>query len=185
MPSGIFLWVGGTNQTSLRSAQQVAWLDRLETEHDNIRAALNWAQNSSAIAEGLQLATNLEMFWIYRAYYRESCLALENLLAKPLPDEHLHRACQGHLVAGLLQMFLGNLTASYIHAQESERLCLQLGPTSRMELADSRNLLIDRYVNATKNPIRTRQKYEENLKLFQEAGNQWMIAYTLSTTGMH
>jgi predicted ATPase/transcriptional regulator with XRE-family HTH domain len=164
-------------RSHLRSSQQLVWLDRLETEHDNIRAVLNWAQDSGAIRAGLHLATDLEMFWIYRAYLREPCLTLENLLAKSLPDDDIQVLARGHFVTGLLQMMLGNLVAGHAHGQESERLCLQLGPTSKADLADARNLLI------YNNPIHMRQGYEENLKLFQEAGDQWQIAHTIYNIG--
>src|SRR5262245_55442481 len=30
----------------LRGAEQVAWMDRLETEHDNLRSALEWCQKT-------------------------------------------------------------------------------------------------------------------------------------------
>jgi predicted ATPase len=67
-------------RSHLRSSDQLEWLDRLDMEHDNIRAALSWAQASGAIAEGLRLVTDLEAFWIWRVHIQEPCLALENLL---------------------------------------------------------------------------------------------------------
>jgi non-specific serine/threonine protein kinase len=167
----------------LRSSQQLVWLDRLETEHDNIRAALAWAQDSNTVTTGLYLATNLEMFWIYRAYLHEACLALENLLAASHSTDPIQALSRGHLVAGLLQMFLGNLGAGHAHAKECELLCLQLGPTSKADLADARNLIIYTDVNFTNDPIRSRQAHEQNLKLFLEAGDRWMIAHTIFNIG--
>lgn len=166
----------------LRSSNQIEWLDRLDTEYDNIRASLSWAQSSGLITTGLNLATDLEMFWIYRAYFREPCLALENLLAAARTVE-VHAVSRGHLVAGLLRMFLGNYDVAQTHAKESERLCLQLGSTHKADLADARNLIVYTGVDFIKDPIRSRQVLEENLKLFQEAGEGWMIAHTLYNIG--
>jgi tetratricopeptide (TPR) repeat protein len=165
----------------LRSSDQVEWLDRLDTEYDNIRAALSWAQASGSIATGLSLATDLEMFWIYRAYLREACLALENLLANPVPVDHIRVFARAHTVAGHLQNFLGNRALSRAHAQEAERLCLQLAPLYKADLADARNVLT--YTDLNYDPVRARQQHEENLKLFQEAGDQWNIAHTLYNIG--
>jgi predicted ATPase/DNA-binding XRE family transcriptional regulator len=167
----------------LRSSDQLEWLDRFDMEHDNIRAALHWAQASGSIATGLYLATDLEMFWIYRAYLREPCHALENLLAASAQTDPIHARARGHLVAGTLQMFLGNTDAAQSHAKECERLCLQLGSTHKADLADARNLIVYTGVNFMNDPIRSRQALEQNLKLFQEANDRWQIAHTLYNIG--
>lgn len=165
----------------LRGAGQLAWLDRLDAEYDNIRAALSWAQVSGAIITGLYIVTDLEMFWIYRAYLRETCLALENLLANPVPVDHIRVFVRAYTVGGHLQNLLGNHALSRAHAQEAERLCLRLEPLHKAELADARNVLT--YTDVNYDPVRARQQYEENLKLFQEAGDQWNIAHTLYNIG--
>jgi predicted ATPase/DNA-binding XRE family transcriptional regulator len=167
----------------LRSTDQAMWFDRFDAEHDNIRAALNWAQASSSIVTGLYLATDLEMFWIYRYYLHEPCLALENLLAASPPIDPIHAFSRGHLVAGTLQMFLGDYAMAYAHAKESERLCLQLGTTHKADLADARNLMVYTGEEFIGDPIRARQAHEDNLKLFQEAGERWMVAHTLFNIG--
>jgi tetratricopeptide (TPR) repeat protein len=167
----------------LRSAEQSVWLDHLDTEHDNIRAALNWAQASGSIATGLYLATDLEMFWIYRAYFREPCFALESLLATSTSTEPLHAFSRGHLVAGTLQMFLGNMDLAQAHARECERLCLQLGSAHKADLADARNLIVYTGVDFINDPVRSRQALEQNLKLFQEIRDRWQIAHTLYNIG--
>jgi predicted ATPase/transcriptional regulator with XRE-family HTH domain len=167
----------------LRGVQQLLWLDRLETELDNIRAALNWAQDGGTVELGLRLATHLAIFWISRAYFREPCLALENLLLKPVSADQTQLLAKAHSVAGHLQMFLVNLDAAYAHAQESEHLYLQAGPISRADLAEARALLIATDLNLVNDPIRSRQALEQNLKLFQEAGDQWGMARTLQDIG--
>jgi tetratricopeptide (TPR) repeat protein len=152
-------------------------------EHDNIRAALSWAQASGSIATGLKLAADLEIFWIYRTYLREPCLALENLLAASASTDQLHVLSRGHVVAGLLQMFLGNVELAQAHAKESERLCLQLGQAYIADLADARNLIVYTGVDFMSDPVRSRQAHEQNLKLFHEAGDRWQIAHTTFSIG--
>jgi non-specific serine/threonine protein kinase len=43
--------------------EQIAWLERLEREHDNVRAAMQWALDRGLSAPGLRLAAGLWQFW--------------------------------------------------------------------------------------------------------------------------
>jgi predicted ATPase len=47
------------------------WLDRLETEHDNIRAALAWCEAEGRPETGLALASALWWFWTSHSHLRE------------------------------------------------------------------------------------------------------------------
>jgi len=161
-------------------------LDRLDDEYGNIRAALNWAQASGAIAEGLRLATDLEWFWIWRAHLQEPILALENLLARPLPADQVPALARGHRVVGILQWYVGNKLSTEAHFKESERLCLLLGPEGKADLAQVRRLLLNFFLDGTfaKEPLQVRQRYEEVLKLLQDTGDQWQMAQWISDVGL-
>jgi predicted ATPase/DNA-binding XRE family transcriptional regulator len=64
------------------SRDTVAWLDRLEANHDNFRAALQWALNTGQSELGLHLAVILAWFWRNRFYRREGRDWLQTLLAR-------------------------------------------------------------------------------------------------------
>jgi predicted ATPase/transcriptional regulator with XRE-family HTH domain len=64
----------------LAGPEQVAWLDRLEQEHQNLRAALDWAWRADPAA-GLALAGWLWPFWLMRAHHTEGRQRLTGLLA--------------------------------------------------------------------------------------------------------
>ena len=56
----------------LRGPGQVEWVERLETEHDNLRAALAWCQaDPDGATEEERLAGALGRFWRDRGYIRE------------------------------------------------------------------------------------------------------------------
>lgn len=177
-------------RSQLQGTQQLAWLDRLDQEYGNIRAALNWAQESGAIADGLRLAADLEWFWIWRAHLQEPILALEDLLAHPLPADEMQALARGHYIAGLLEhmlgsltQVLGNLTVRDSHVRECEQLCLLLGAENKENLADAKFLRV--YCMDFTVAHEIRQRYEEAVELFQEVGNQWKIAFAIFCMGFN
>src|SRR4029079_6754799 len=44
------------------------WLDRLDTERDNFRAALRWALDSKRAVDALALASALGRMWVIRSH---------------------------------------------------------------------------------------------------------------------
>lgn len=68
----------------LSAADQVRWLDMLEVEYDNLRAALDWCQSAKGTEElGLNLAGSLELFWSIRGYFQEGRERLSAALSRP------------------------------------------------------------------------------------------------------
>jgi non-specific serine/threonine protein kinase len=66
-----------------RGPDQARWYDRIEAEHDNLRAALQWSLSDGGdAAQGLQLAAALYWFWYVRGYLSEGRHWLETALDK-------------------------------------------------------------------------------------------------------
>jgi predicted ATPase len=72
-------------ELGIRSPLQTAWLEHLEREHDNLRAALRWMLEHRAIERNremtLRLASALAEFWRIRGYDSEGQTFLEQALA--------------------------------------------------------------------------------------------------------
>ena len=58
-------------EVKMRGGEQAKWVERLEEERDNLRAALGWALESQNADAGLRLASGLELFWLTRGYSNE------------------------------------------------------------------------------------------------------------------
>ncbi len=77
-----FLALAEEAEPQLIGPREVEWFDRLEEEHDNIRAALTWSLEDSDAELGLRLAGAMQKFWYFRGHSREGQKWLEEELAK-------------------------------------------------------------------------------------------------------
>ena len=79
-----FLSLAAQAQAHLAGPEQIQWLDRLEAEHDNLRAALEWCAGASArIGDALRLIGYLKRFWLTRGYLSEGRARAEAALGHP------------------------------------------------------------------------------------------------------
>jgi predicted ATPase/class 3 adenylate cyclase len=67
---------------------EAGWLERLEREHDNLRAALGWTHDRAEVELEVKLAVALALFWATRGYLGEARERLGGLLA--LQGRHRH-----------------------------------------------------------------------------------------------
>jgi predicted ATPase len=86
--AGYFLLLAEQAEPELTGSLQEVWLDRLESEHDNLRAALQWALNRGAVEAAMRMAGAIWRFWYTRGYLSEGRRWLESVLAlvDTLPD---------------------------------------------------------------------------------------------------
>jgi predicted ATPase/class 3 adenylate cyclase len=76
-----FLHFAEAIEPKLRGAEQLVWLSRVETEHDNLRTALAWSLESGKSGSALRLAGALSYFWELRGYLAEGQKWLQEALS--------------------------------------------------------------------------------------------------------
>lgn len=155
-----------------------AWLDRMEAEHDNLRAALAWAVEHDGEA-ALRLAGALDLFWTIRGHLIEGETWLERVLTAGEPSRTLARA-RALRAAGWSSLDRGEYERAA--ARWSEALVIA------RDLHDHRAIgaalqCLGAYAHLQGEHARAATLYEESLALFRALGHQSDIAYALQTLG--
>lgn len=167
-------------EPNLRGPDQGMWLDRLETEHDNLRAVLEWSHTDGQSAEaGLRLAGALERFWVVRGYFTEGRARLETALSDTSGDPPA-RAMALH-GAGVLAGHQGDYERADARCQEALVLWQKLGDKLGMALATN---MLGQVARTRGNYDRAGHLLEESLILSREVGDKWALALTLNSLGV-
>lgn len=157
----------------------MVWLDRLEIELANIRAALVWVSNGGSVQAGLDLMADLNDFWINRTDVKQNRVYVEKLLAMPAASDDKRAHAKGLSVAGHLAYFAWDPVVARTRLQAAEVLWQELEDVGRTGLATTRDILIDLDFHINHNLDLTRQRYEDNLTLCRETGDSWLIAQAI------
>jgi len=126
-------------ERGLEGPQQVIWLERLEHDFDNLRAAMRWsleqaradsAGNSSGNTGELALRFGgaLQQFWIIRGHVTEGRTFLEEALASSAAIETPGRA-KALKAAARLALVQGDYQQGEVQCEESLALFRELGDT--------------------------------------------------------
>src|ERR671916_378267 len=79
--AGYYLALAEEAEPELKGAGQVAWLEQLEREHDNLRAAMRWLLGRGELEEAARLGWALWLFWGIRAHFAEGRRSMEQALS--------------------------------------------------------------------------------------------------------
>jgi len=165
--------------SGLKGTQSQVWLNRLEREHDNLRAALAWALEREA-ETALRLATTLGQFWGMHSYLSEGRRWLEAALAK---SEHAPAAVRVAALqeASWLAQSQGDYAQAKAFLEQSIALRQELNEKESIPLPSLTNLL-SVTLGAEANEEQT-QALEASLRSSQELGSPEEIAQSLKLLG--
>ncbi len=166
----------------LRSAQQAEWLRRIEQEHNNIRAALEWAFAPAAPSErvevGLSLVSWIDRYWAARGHIHEGITWLERGL-QASQTVSLARAKALRTVGWLYNHGDDDKTAIRL-LQESLAISRQLNDeTCQANVLDTLGDVAWRFGDFPK----AKAYYAESLELFRRLGDPRSIGISLASAG--
>jgi predicted ATPase/class 3 adenylate cyclase len=164
----------------LIGADQADWLQRLEQEHENLRAGLNWSVVEAASGGGLRLCGALQRFWLTRGHLAEGWQWCVRILEKAGNADRTPERAKALNAAGALASYLGDFPAA--RARYGESLAIQREAGDRKGVAISLSnlgaLALDEgdFVSA-------RALQEESLAIAREVGHRSGIANSLGSLG--
>jgi predicted ATPase/serine/threonine protein kinase len=145
------------------AAAQSEWLDRFETEHDNLRLALDYLIKTGEADWGLRLGTALFHFWETREHLSEGRNAIVRLLAMKGAAERPKLRARLLFACAVLAGGLGEYRPARQLFEDSLEICLELG--------DNRGVAVA--LNALAITARDRNELAEASLLFERCIAIW------------
>jgi non-specific serine/threonine protein kinase len=174
--ASLFLALAEDAEPKLQGPEDVEWLERLETEHDNMRAALSWARERGEDEVALRLAGALGWFWEAHGHYSEGRRWLEEALAQDDRASVAARVKALHRLSGFASD-QQNLDRAEALAREGLKLSEQAGlggSVAAMFLCTVGWIAMGRGDYA-----QMKEVFEESLKLSRDADDKWGITDAL------
>lgn len=164
----------------IRRAQQVAWLNLLEQEYDNVRAALSWFLEQRDLEQALRMCGALWLFWSVRNRRGEGYQWVERVLARVAQDKQqipLRVRAKACYAAGILADSQG----FYQHGMERLQESLKLYQECSDQAGSAAALNKLGHVYARNATSEAHDLYEKSLALARKWHDQYGIADALAS----
>ncbi|HLI69389.1 MAG TPA: NB-ARC domain-containing protein [Ktedonobacteraceae bacterium] len=168
------------SEPHLKGNQQGIWLERLEREKENLRAALAWLLKNGEIEQALYFGDIFGKFCGLRGYWSEEQQWLEKMLERAKDAPSTARLGKVLRRAGHLAYRFRALSKARALLERSVALSQELGDLSNLAGALSSLALV---AYRQKNTVQARQLLQESLKAARASGDPWTLANTLESAG--
>lgn len=152
----------------------LTWVRRLEPEHDNLRAALDFLREHDRL-DFLQLAGALGWFWLARGHLAESSRRLEDALASTTENGRLTARVLTYL--GPIDTAMGRFAIAQTRLEQATTLWRVLGDES--ELAAARDEL-GWALYEGEQESRALDLFEQNLELARNLDHRALVSRSLA-----
>jgi tetratricopeptide (TPR) repeat protein len=180
-----FVRYAETGEKEMRGPRQTEWIERMEEEHNNHRAALEWAVSSQKTESALRLLCALGWSWEVRSHYNEARDWLDKIHTLPGISRYpvLHAQILNHV--GRYFWTQGNVSFARAKLEESRALSAQLGKNGIPALAETLNwlgLLV--LFNDEDGKERARPIFQQGLDLYTSVNDTWGMALSIFHKGI-
>jgi predicted ATPase/class 3 adenylate cyclase len=177
----------------LNGREQLIWLDRLETEHDNLRGALEWCldkeESPAKTQAGLRLSSALGTFWIVRGHYSAGWRWLNTALERTgeLDADEQQKLCKwrgkAYTLAAGLASEQGNIGEAQALFEQAATLAREGDEKTTLAYALRGVGWCRMSQNKDQDKTATQDLFEESLLLFRQVKDQHGITFSLRNLG--
>ncbi|HZS94618.1 MAG TPA: tetratricopeptide repeat protein, partial [Chloroflexota bacterium] len=164
----------------LMSGKRAAWMQRLTTDEDNIRAALEWsgtATRSQDVDIGIGTAGNLVFFWSLRGQASEGLEWTEMLLPRGTEADNRSRA-KALYASAEMAFVTGRTELARRRIDECVAMWRRIGDKRGLAYA------LQGLPMSTGHP-NSREAVQESLRLFSEIGDEWGAAFATGAVDLY
>jgi predicted ATPase len=174
-----FVELGELAQPELHARSSSTWFDRLQAEHDNIRAVLGDALEHGRADVALRLGGAVWLFWVTRGYWSEGRRWLESALAVSTESDP-HIRIDALWGAGLLAIWQGDLERGRAAADE----LLALAAAADSSRARALGIHLAGLVAHQRGDWdHAAQLHTESAQLARELGDSWLLSVAVNNLG--
>jgi predicted ATPase/DNA-binding CsgD family transcriptional regulator/transcriptional regulator with XRE-family HTH domain len=160
----------------LKSEQQIIWLERLEQEQQNLRAALNWFIVRGKAELALRFCGALWWFWRLRGYWSEGWRWLESALVLSQSEGPTVARARALWAAGDLAYYQDGYLIARSLLEESVTLGRSLEAEKELAIA---LVTLGVYMHLQGDRVAAEPLLEESEQLCRKLGSSWELAYLL------
>jgi tetratricopeptide (TPR) repeat protein len=161
--------------------RRAVWMQRLEREHANFRAALEWLVERGEAQRGLQLADLLQELWFEEQHTSEGRAWFATLLALPQAAARTTQRAQALDLAGAYALNQGDYAAARALKEEGVAILRELGDTERLGYS---LLHLGHLTGYAQQDFQAAQAlYQEGLGHLRDASNAEGAAHALANLG--
>jgi non-specific serine/threonine protein kinase len=164
----------------LHGPQQAHWMQLLELERDNLRAALEWGLTQPDSDAGLRLASAMCWFWYLNSSLSEGRSWFERALARTQATQRTWARAAALAGTGAMALYQGDFATAHTHLEKSITLWREL--ENRRGLAQALFGLGLVAVNQGDERVAS-AALEESGAIFHALGQTWPYAMTLMHLG--
>lgn len=173
-----FLSLADNISPLLRGSDHNFWLQRMEDEHDNLRAAIQWTLDSGLGDEALHLCFVMGRFW-HTGYFSEGRAWLEKALTLQGNASRRSQA-EGLFLAGQLALDQRDLEVAARYIRES----LDIARVLEYDEVTALGLLLQAALIHGLDETSAQQMLEEALAIYQKLGDKAGMSIVLLNLGV-
>jgi predicted ATPase len=176
-----FLTLAGQAEPHLISAARAPWLQRLDLELDNMRAAVAWSMGPDGDIElGQQLVGSLSWFWYLRGRLQEGRMWAERLLAREPEASLTTGRARALFVVGGISIMQGDAATAHQALETCAEWFRAAHDQPRLTQALS---LLGMATASLGAPTVALDLYQQSVELARAIGDTWLEAFTLTNEG--